>query len=704
MLRPALILLVPLLVVRCSDSTGSTAAPTVDSISPSNGPLAGGTLVTITGKNLSGVSSVKIGGNELVNRQMVSATQITGTTPAALSAGAKDVVVTAGTLTSSPCAACITYEGLSVASVTPAVSSLVGGVAVTISGTNFTNVTNVTVGGAALGNRTVVSSTQITGTVPALAVGSKDVIVTSAAFGNGTCSGCVLYMDPAVLSPPISAGGFHACQLSSGVASCWGHNALGQLGDGTNVDAPAAVAVAGGVVFASVHAGGDFSCGLTAAGAAYCWGINFSSELGTGTPSAGTNTPAPVSGGITFTQLAVGGGQHTCGLTSDGAAFCWGAQPGTGTATNASVPTAVGGGMRFSFLAAGGGFTCGLTPAGAAYCWGVNSSGELGNGTTTNSLTPLPVAGGLSFVDIALGGGHACAATAAGAAYCWGSNSSGELGTGSNSGSLVPVAVAGGLAFRAIGQGAVHSCGLAMSGAAYCWGNNQEGRLGTGSVTPSNVPVAVTGGLTFTALSVGGDHACGVSAGTTVYCWGADRFEQLGNGRAQTWTPEPVTGLDSAGFTRAGPYGNYSCAVNGSGAASCWGENNGGPLGNGSGSNTAVPVPVSGGLAFTTLATARGHNCGLTATGAAYCWGLGIYGELGTGAVFSGAPAPVTGNLTFKDITVGVNHTCGLTTAGVAYCWGDNGLGQLGNGTGANSDHPVAVSGGHVFSAIAAGI
>jgi len=95
--------------------------------------------------------------------------------------------------------------------------------------------------------------------------------------------------------------------------------------------------------------------------------------------------------------------------------------------------------------------------------------------------------------------------------------------------------------------------------------------------------------------------------------------------------PAPVAGLESAGFTRAGPYGNYSCAVNGSGAASCWGENSVGPLGNGSGSNTAVPVRLWRAGIHDAGGRSQSTTAGLTATGAAYCWGFAIYGELGTG-------------------------------------------------------------------------
>jgi len=91
--------------------------------------------------------------------------------------------------------------------------------------------------------------------------------------------------------------------------------------------------------------------------------------------------------------------------------------------------------------------TCGVTSSGAAYCWGNNPAGELGNGTTTNSTTPVAVSGGLTFVAVSAGDAHTCGVTPSGAAYCWGGNGYGELGNGTTTTSLRPVAVSGGLTF-----------------------------------------------------------------------------------------------------------------------------------------------------------------------------------------------------------------------------------------------------------------
>src|SRR5437773_11781124 len=74
-------------------------------------------------------------------------------------------------------------------------------------------------------------------------------------------------------------------------------------------------------------------------------------------------------------------------------------------------------------IAAGQWHTCGLTTDGAAYCWGRGASGQLGNGSTTDSPNPVAVSGGLTFSALTTGNDHTCGLTTSGAAYCWGSNS-----------------------------------------------------------------------------------------------------------------------------------------------------------------------------------------------------------------------------------------------------------------------------------------
>jgi hypothetical protein len=49
--------------------------------------------------------------------------------------------------------------------------------------------------------------------------------------------------------------------------------------------------------------------------------------------------------------------------------------------------------LAFSQVSGGDRHTCGVTTDNRAYCWGVNDYGQLGDGTTTRRLAPVPVTG-----------------------------------------------------------------------------------------------------------------------------------------------------------------------------------------------------------------------------------------------------------------------------------------------------------------------
>lgn len=92
----------------------------------------------------------------------------------------------------------------------------------------------------------------------------------------------------------ITLGVFHSCALATDKrAYCWGDNALGSLGDGSFGSRTTPWLVTGGRHFEAISVGavGRHSCGVTAAGAAYCWGWNASGALGDGTQ---TDRPMPV--------------------------------------------------------------------------------------------------------------------------------------------------------------------------------------------------------------------------------------------------------------------------------------------------------------------------------------------------------------------------------------------------------------------------
>src|SRR3989442_1774307 len=502
-------------------------------------------------------------------------------------------------------------------------------------------------------------------------------VVVLIGWGLGACNGGGRLGGPPLAGfAAVAAGAGFACGATpSGVAYCWGDGWYGQLGTGamqTNSTTP--VQVAGGLTFTAVTAGSNFACGVTPSGTAYCWG---GGQLGNGS-TAGSATPVAVAGGVAVTRVSAGP-FFACGVATRGAAYCGGGngagQLGTGTESGSLAPVPVAGGLAFTTVSVGGGlggggFACGITTVGAAYCWGDNIAGELGIGTTTGpqncfsvshpqacSTTPVAVAGGLTFRAISAGSGFACGVRTSGAGYCWGANFRGELGTGTTNGSATPAAVVGGLSFKAVSVGGQEfACGVTTSGAAYCWGDNLYGELGTGtSIGPqscggaacSMMPVAVGGGWSFGSASTGNGFACGVATSGAAYCWGVNVNGNLGTGTsAGTATPAAVAGGLSFSEVSAGD--GSACGVTTSGAAYCWGNGSSGQLGTGTRTSSSTPLGTLGGLGITAVSAGggfagpgfAGFACGVTTSGVAYCWGANTDGQLGTGSVGGLAPVP----------------------------------------------------------------
>jgi alpha-tubulin suppressor-like RCC1 family protein len=244
----------------------------------------------------------------------------------------------------------------------------------------------------------------------------------------------------------ITTGASHTCALTvSGGVKCWGSNSNGQLGNGTTTRQTLPVDVNGlttGIV--AISAGGNHTCALTSDGGVKCWGQNSDGQLGNGTTTQQL-IPADVSGLPSGVVAISAGAEHTCALTNTGGVKCWGANSwgilGDGTMTSRSTPVDVSGlTSGAAAISAGATHTCALTVDGGAKCWGQNSMGEVGDGTDDYRTTPVAVSGLTSGVAaISAGGGawsHTCALLSNGEVKCWGHNSHGQIGN--NTSTYIP--------------------------------------------------------------------------------------------------------------------------------------------------------------------------------------------------------------------------------------------------------------------------
>lgn len=255
------------------------------------------------------------------------------------------------------------------------------------------------------------------------------------------------------------------------------------------------------------------------------------------------------------------------------------------------------------------------------------------------------------------------------------------------------------------------TCAVARDGRAFCWGKNGLAELGTGDTVPRIVPAPTFEGIAFrqVSMSTGGAHACGIDTNGQAICWGNTEGGRMGDGTpGGMWTfatsPVPVMGGRSYIDIAAG--GDHVCAVAVDGIAYCWGHNESGQLGSGDFVNHHMPTKVAGNILFRSITAHQLITCGIATDNSAWCWGDGSSGGLGNGTTnTTNVPVAVSGQHAFDSIQLGLWSTCGVTTTGAGYCWGSNTAGELGIGTFSNLQLvPALVTGGLTWKNISPGL
>ena len=208
--------------------------------------------------------------------------------------------------------------------------------------------------------------------------------------------------------------------------------------------------------------------------------------------------------------------------------------------------------------------------------------------------------------------------------------------------------------FRSVASGESYNIALKADGTVWAWGCNEYGQLGngmSGSGTEKAIPVQVKGAAgngyltNVVAVAAGDSHSMALKSDGSVWTWGRNNYGQIGNAASgddmNETTPVQVKGVNGNGYLAgivdiAIGY-NHSMALKTDGTVWAWGRNARGELGNGTTTQSTVPVQVKGesGIGYlsdvVSIAAGADHSIALKSDGTVWAWGNGVAGQLGDG-------------------------------------------------------------------------
>lgn len=375
-------------------------------------------------------------------------------------------------------------------------------------------------------------------------------------------------------------------------------------------------------------------------------------------------TPATVTVTVTEPRFAVvraaqsgADAPHTCGLTTGGKLFCWGALGpwlglGTGVTTNVLRPTQVGTATSWVSLEVGAKLTCAINAGQELHCAGYREGYGVGQGADTPAWTLTRVGAAADWAQVSIGQEHVCAVKLGGTLHCWGLNRRGELGLSDLVERTTFTQVGTDTDWVSVSAGTSLTCALKTGNRAWCWGLNDYGQVGDSSTTNRLVPVEIGASIDWTFISAGNAVACGVDLAHKLYCWGYDGVGQLGDGTPGGTVAEATkvptqtgTATDWAEVTTGF---SHTCARKTSGAIACFGSDYAGQLGDGMPGqpDSVTPVPVGAASDWSSVVAGNLYTCGVR-NGDAWCWGSNFNGILG-----NGAQSPFGGNAQHSAVPV----------------------------------------------------
>ena len=311
------------------------------------------------------------------------------------------------------------------------------------------------------------------------------------------------------------------------------------------------------------------------------------------------------------------------------------------------------------------------TSSGAVYGWGVNSYGELGDGQLTPYETKafkVEFPAGVTITSLAnpMPFDGALAIDSTGHAWGWGLNGADDLclsGLVEKQPQQLP------LSDVTLATGARTHALIDSHGTVYSCGSGDAGELGNGSTAPASTPAPVVGlpsGVRVTALTSSWEGSGALLSNGDYYNWGYNAAGQLGNGSTTNSAlpvkvnlPDPVAEVFQGG---SGPKNGQTVAILQNRGVWTWGNNDRGQLGIGSRTDSQVPVQVHlpKNVVFVSVSSGGYATYAIDRTGRLWAWGDNRSGQLGTGSGTAFTTLPIKVGLHLTQVSSTAQNVAGF--------------------------------------------